>query len=275
MLNYLWLGVKRAAVLMPGILVAYASARAVFPYFHQRLPLAVAIVATYGLGAYVLIPAILRLWRIFVPANHLPLYSVTPDGFASDPLNIGIIGSRTQLIAAMEAAGWSVAQPSTIRNIIATCVSIVFNHQYAGMPMSRLYLFGRKQDIGFELQEPDQKRGYRHHVRFWATTLDDIQSLPDGKITSRKNKLFEDRLLWAGAASLDIGITLMRQNFQLAHAVDPNTNRERDLIVEQLTHTGDTKLVETVRLHKAYSLINRTWFATLKTDGNMAVLQLK
>lgn len=266
----LWLFIKRAAVLVPGLVVLYVSIRDVFPYFHHRLPFAVAVFVTYIVGAYVLVPALIRGWRLFVRPRHLPVYAVTPDGFASDPLNIGIVGSRTQLIKAMKSAGWSVAEPSTVRNIAATVWALVLNRPYHGMPMSLLYLFGRKQDIGFELQRTDRGRGYRHHVRFWATTLDDIQPPSD-----RRSKALDDKLLWAGAASLDIGITFMRHNLQLAHAVHPDTDRERDLIVDQLTRKGSAKLIDSMRLHKAYSLINRTWFATLKSDGRMAILQLK
>lgn len=266
----LWLPIKRAAVLVPGLAVLYVSVLDIFPFFHHRLPFAVAFFVTYAIGAYALVPALIRIWRIFDHPKHLPVYSVTPDGFASDPLNIGLIGSRTQLTKAMQAAGWSVAEPSTIRSITATVIALALNRPYHGMPMSSLYLFGRKQDIGFELQRTDQGRGYRHHVRFWATTLDDIQPS-----SGRQGKTMDDKLLWAGAASLDIGITFMRHNLQLAHAVDPNTNRERDLIVTQLVSLKKAKLLDTVRLHKEYSLINRTWFTTLKTDGKMTVLQLK
>ena len=276
MLNYAWLVFKRFAVLLPGIAVAYFSAREVFPYLHERLPFAVAILLTYALGAYLFVPGILRVWRIFVRPTHLPLYCVTPDGFASDPVNIGIVGTRRQLITAMAQAGWHVAEPSTAKTVARTVWAIALNRPYDGMPMSRLYLFGRKQDIGFELQDPEKGRGYRHHVRFWATTLTDMHSdLNATAANLPSEKSFEDKRLWAGAASLDVGISVMRHTLQLAHAVDPNTNRERDLIATQLTALKLGNEVETIRLHQAYSLINRTWFATLRTDGKMIVVQLK
>src|SRR5437660_6552624 len=130
MLSYLWRFLKRFAVLIPGIIIACVSVRAIFPYFDRRLPLAIAILATYVLGAYVLIPATLRLWRIILPANHLPLYCVTPDGYASDPLNIGLIGTREQLIQAMEASGWHVADPYTLRNVAFAVVATILKKPY-------------------------------------------------------------------------------------------------------------------------------------------------
>lgn len=168
MIDYSWRLAKRFAVLVPGIVIAYFSARDIFPYFDKRLPLGAAVFITYVLAAYVLIPALIRLVRIVRPARHLPLYCVTPDGFASDPINIGIIGSRQQLIGAMERAGWYVADPHRIRHLPRQVLSVVSGWPYPNAPVSNLYLFGRKQDIAFEI--PLEGSTGRHHVRFWATT---------------------------------------------------------------------------------------------------------
>ncbi len=105
MIQYTLRLAKRFAVLLPGLVIAYFSVRDIFPYFDRRLPLGVSVLVTYALGAYVLVPALIRLFRIVHPPDHLPLYCVTPDGFASDPLNIGIISTRRQLINAMEKSG--------------------------------------------------------------------------------------------------------------------------------------------------------------------------
>ena len=123
MIQYFLRLAKRFAVLVPGLVIAYFSVRNIFPYFDKRLPLGFAILFTYGLGAYVLAPALIRLYRIIWPAKHLPLYCVTPDGFASDPLNIGLIGTRQQVIKAMDKAGWYQAEPHNLRNIIRLSLS--------------------------------------------------------------------------------------------------------------------------------------------------------
>src|SRR4051812_44631302 len=116
---------KRFAVLIPGLIIAYFAVRDIVPLFNRRLPLSLAIIATYALAAYVLIPALIRLLRIARPPDHLPLYCVTPDGFASDPLNIGVIGTRRQLIMAMEKAGWYVADRHNLRNVIRAGLATV------------------------------------------------------------------------------------------------------------------------------------------------------
>jgi len=268
------------AVLTPGIIIAYLSVRDIFPYFNRRLPLAIAILATYALGAYVLIPAILRFWRIIVPANHLPLYCVTPDGYGSDPLNIGVIGTRKQLIAAMTAAGWKVADPRTPRNLIHGLFAIIFKQPYEASPMSTLYLFGRKQDIGFEkLVTTKKRRGHRHHVRFWATTFSDIDRLSPATIHwyDRRKQPKTANLLWVGAASKDIGITFVKHTLQLTHMVIPDTNSERELIVQQLTSAQSAETLTIIRLVSPYKLINRAWrgwHGYLLSDGKMAIVRL-
>jgi len=276
MVRYVWLALKRFAVLIPGVIVAYVSLRSIFPFLQHRLPVAAAVFVTYVLGAYVLIPALLRGWRLLIPAKHLPLYCVTPDGFASDPLNIGLIGSRSQLIGTMEAAGWYVAKPVTPVSIAATIIAIVLKRPYHGTPMSALYLFGRKQDIGFEKQLVEHGRGHRHHVRFWATTLDDIQNIEQQRIRSRsyQEQLIADKLLWVGAASRDVGITLALQTMQLTHAVASDTDPERDFIVRQLTRAKLARRLTDIRLYRSYRLPNRAWSRALRTDGMMTILRL-
>lgn len=277
MVSYIWLLTKRMAVLIPGVAVAYISARTIFPYFDKRLPMAIAILVTYILGAYILVPLIARLWRIVVPARHAPVYCVTPDGYASDPVNIGIIGSRGQLIEAMERAGWHIAEPYSLRNALFGLVAILLGKAYHGAPMSALYLFGRKQDIGFEKQLTEHGRGHRHHVRFWATTYNSGEEINIKTIhwQDRKVQLIADNLLWVGAASRDIGIAVARQSLQLTHAVAPDTNSERELITQELTERQLVEQIVSLRLNKPYQLVNFAWTRNLRSDGKMTILRLR
>jgi hypothetical protein len=267
---------KRLAVLIPGVIITYFSVRNVFPYFDRRLPLSIAIFLTYIIGAYVLVPALIRLFRIVKPADHLPLYCVTPDGFASDPLNIGIIGTRRELINAMEAAGWYLADPHSWRYVIRHGLSIVYGWTYPNAPVSSLYLFGRKQDLAFEIPI-EHEQGHRHHVRFWATTYDDQRPLDSQAIHwhHRSAHVQGDSLLWVGAASLDIGVGYIRHNLQITHMIEPDTNKERDLIVDQLKQRKLVRTVKSVELGQPYHLINRVIGGSLHTDGKMKIVSLR
>lgn len=268
--------IKRFILLVPGIGIAYFSIRDVFPTLDKRLPLTIAIFFTYVLAAYVLIPALIRIVRLFVVERHLPLYCITPDGFASDPINIALVGSRDQLISAMLAAGWYVADSKTPANVMRQIYSAIFNRPYPTAPMSHLYLFGRKQDIGFEIPI-EGARGERHHVRFWATTYESDEPLNFRSIHwfDRKSQLRGPKLLWVGAASLDVGISFIRHNAQITHMISPNTNAERDLITTQLVAKKAAKPLKEVRLGKPYWLINRVWRGYMQSDGIMRVLKLQ
>jgi hypothetical protein len=266
---------KRAAVFLPGIFIAYVSLKYTLPFFNRRLPAIVAILVTYALAAYILIPAILRIFRIIFPPSHLPLYCVTPDGFASDPLNIGFVCSRRELIATMTKAGWHLADPHTPKNLIRHVFALVLGLSYVNAPMSKLYLFGRKHDLAFEIAI-NGTNFRRHHVRFWATTFDDGKKLSASTIhwQNQKTHVSSNNLLWVGAASLDIGIVPIRHNLQLTHLVHPDTNQERELIVKKLKTQGFVKKVVQIKLDNPYKLINRSWRGELQTDGKMAVIWL-
>jgi hypothetical protein len=236
---------KRFAVFLPGIAIAYVSFRYTLPFFDKRLPDLLSILVTYALAAYIFIPGLIRLFRIIHPPKHLPLYCVTPDGFASDPLNIGLLGTRREVIEAMEKAGWYMADPHTPRYLVRHIFTRVFGGEYNNAPVSRLFLFGRKQDLAFEIPI-NSNNSRRHHVRFWATTFENDEPLSARSIHwhHRRAHIQGDELLWVGAASLDIGIVPIRHNLQITHMVDPDTNAERELILSQLkTQKLKTKLI--------------------------------
>jgi hypothetical protein len=181
MLQYIVRFAKRLFVLLPALIIAYVSIRNIYPTLEDHIPSVLAFLITYFLAAYGLIPTLSRLVRVFHTPKHLPTYSITPDGYASDPVNIGVIASRQELISAMQHAGWEVADQHSLTNIFKEVISTILRVPYPNSPMSNLYLFGRRQELGFEIHI-EGKRGYRHHVRFWTTTYD-----KDKKLTSPGN----------------------------------------------------------------------------------------
>ena len=274
MVSFLVRYIKRFIVLVPGLLIVYISVREIFPTLNDSLPFGVAIFVTYVLGAYVLIPAIIRLIRFFFKLKHPPTYCVTPDGFASDPINIGIVASRGELIAAMQSAGWAVADEHSFINVVREITAVLSRRRYESAPMSHLYLFGRRQDIGFEIQT-DGFRGQRHHVRFWVTNYSPGRSLfsqrsAHGRAITPNTK----QALWLGAASRDIGFALIRHNAQLSHMIHPDTDSERELIINGLQQANCLDSVERVTINPPYRVVNRVWRGYLESDGELAICRL-
>ncbi|HEY4160660.1 MAG TPA: LssY C-terminal domain-containing protein [Candidatus Saccharimonadales bacterium] len=270
---------KHLIVLLLGGTVVYLVVTQVFPFFDNRTPLAIALFATYLVTAYLVIPLAFRLFRLFYQPIHLPLYCTTPDGFASDPVNVALVGSRRQVILAMEAAGWQRADRKTLRSVLQQVIYTVLKRSYPNAPVSSLYLFGRVQDLAFQ-KEISGTRGHRHHVRFWAA--DDALANELGKRQAqfwkrlhRRNSRRTNTSFWVGAASKDVGFSLIRHNAQITHLVHPNTRRERLLIVRDLRRAGKLAGSRTIPAYRPVSLRNRAWRARLLSDGHVTICELK
>lgn len=266
--------VKRSLVFIPGLIIAYIAVKNIYPEIRQHdVPAFIALLATYVLVAYFLIPTAIRLFRLFQRPKHIPLYSTTPDGFASDPINIGIIASQAELTTAMTQAGWFLAEKRSLTTIYKLIHSYLFNRPYSTAPFSNLYLFGRKQDLGFQLPVGPHV-GMRHHVRFWATDLPTSEYHKHQQIFWKKHAKHSTKTLWVGAALLDTGLGIIRHNAQLTHHIHPNTDQERDLIVSELKSTGLIKKTTAIKVGTPYQLKNRVLNGYLRADGKMTICEL-
>lgn len=269
---------QRLGVLLFGIIGIYLALWKFFPFFENRAPVSVALFATYIFTAYIFLPSIIRLFRIFYSPKHLPLYCVTPDGFPSDPINVGLIGSRSQIIRSMQSAGWSMADNKNLKSSLKLIIYTLIRKSYKSAPFSSLFLFGRKQDLGFQIQT-SKGSSNRHHVRFWACSTDDPDNFEAQiKFWHRFHKPQphpKGKILWLGAASKDIGIKPIRHNFQLTHMIHPNTDAEREMIVNSLRAAHQVKKTRTKRVGLPLVLRNRVIGGFLKTDGKIRICVLK
>jgi len=278
MIAFLARSIKRLLVLLTGVIVIYLAVWKFFPFFDHRIPVSLALLATYLFTAYLFLPAAIRLFRLFVQPAHIPLYCVTPDGFASDPINIGIIGTRVEIIEAMTSAGWHKADKKTLRTTARLAISILLQRPYPNAPFSALFLFGRQQDLGFQ-QPIEGSSSNRHHVRFWACQLggpeDFSEHLHFWQRIHKLHNITDNRQFWVGAASKDIGVIPIRHNAQITHMIDPDTNAERELIVSDLEKSGYLTDKREVKLGAPYQLKNRAFGGFLQTDGTMTICVLK
>jgi len=269
--------IKRFVVFLPAIGITYFVLKDLYPIINRRLPAALAIWATYVLVAYLLIPLSIRLILLVKRPRHVPFYSTTPDGFASDPINIGLFGTSQDVVRAMTGIDWHVAEPRTPRTLLRLIMSILLKQAYANAPFSNLYLFGRSQDLGFQLPLSNSP-GQRHHVRFWAVKPEVAEQFKEhvafwSQHQPSSQKL-DNKYLWLGAASMDTGIGIVRHNAQLTHMIHPDTNAERDLIVEQLNKAKFAKTSRSVEIAAPYQLRNRVITGYLKSDGQLTICEL-
>jgi hypothetical protein len=190
-------------------------------WWRTGLKAVLAATVVYGFTAYVLLP---RVWEHYEHqpglAGH-PMVTRTPDGIPGDPLNVGLVGSKEDVIAAMHEAGWYPADPITLRSSIEIVGSVLLDRPYVHAPVSTLLLEGRKEDLAFE-KPVGESADRRHHVRFWEV-------LERGE---------EGRPVWLGAVTFDRGVGLSRDTGQVTHHIGADIDAERDLLIGDLAAAG-------------------------------------
>ena len=211
----------------------------VFEDADRRLNWMLALGLTYAIAAYLILPYAVRMGLKVVGRGLIPRFTVTGDGLPGDPVNIVLIGSLRDLEAAFATAGWSTADRLGIASSWRMVLAFVLDRPYPTAPFSSLFLFGRRQDIGFQ-QAIDNSPRKRHHIRFWALALDrsadDMGGATFWLNTDRPPT--GDRVLWIGAGTRDTGISLARLTFQITHATDNDTNAERGYIIGVLQRSA-------------------------------------
>ncbi len=148
--------------------------------------------------------------------NDAPRVTVTKLGIKGDPINVALIGTKDELIAAMVAAKWQPADQITFRTSLRIAKSVMLRRPDETAPVSNLYLWGRAEDLAFE-QEVGGDARRRHHVRFWLSA-----------------KQVNGRPLWLGAATFDTKVGLSHKTGMITHHIDRNIDADRDKLMRDL-----------------------------------------
>jgi len=141
-----------------------------------------------------------------------------------DMVNFVIVGSQKDVQAALEASTWHVADTDNRKAMLNAALETYGNKDYLAMPMSTLFLFGRKQDFGYEMAEPIAMVASRHHFRIWKAPF-----------------TWSGHEIWVGAGTHDIGFAKDRRNNNVTHKIDPAVDGERDNIGSSLQKTHKAK----------------------------------
>jgi translation elongation factor EF-1beta len=155
-------------------------------------------------------------------------------GLVTDPVNLLLAGSTDELIWAFKEAGWYQADPLTVRTALKMIRRFAMNRPYHEAPFSAHFLFGRKQDIGFQQPIGNSPRK-RHHVRFWAADVDPQFEINNIQFWFQKREVDHSKpITWVGSATKDIGFGLTRLSYQVTHRIDKYVDEERDFIMHSL-----------------------------------------
>jgi hypothetical protein len=263
---------QRLLIFAIGIVSAWLIVFVVFEDADRRLPWFLALAVTYGIAAYVILPRAIRMGLKVLQRKSVPSFTITGDGLPGDPVNVALIGSLHQLRSAFAIAGWSEADRLGIASSWRMIRAFVLNSPYPTAPFSSLYLFGRRQDIGFQKAIDDSPRK-RHHIRFWALSLERADdTFGSASFWMNTDQPPEDaRVMWVGAGTKDTGISLTRLTFQVTHATDSDTNAERDFIVAELKNY---RVIDAATLYQSGEPLPTERVNHYITDGEITIAAL-
>jgi LssY-like putative type I secretion system component LssY len=183
--------------------------------------LALGILMAYGVLAYLVLPTLWTHHEHQKGLAALPMVTRTAQGIPGDPINVGLIGNRLDVLCAMQAAGWYPADPITLRSSIEIAGSVLLDRPYRDAPVSNLFYLNRREDFAFEKPVGDSA-DRRHHVRFWKV-------LDEGE---------EKRPVWLGDAAFDRGVGVSRYTGAITHHIDGDIDTERKLLATDLETAG-------------------------------------
>lgn len=175
----------------------------------------------YLLLAYLVLPLVWRHYEHQKKLDGLPMVTTTAQGIPGDPINVGLVGSKEDILCAMRAAGWDAADPVTWKSSIEISGSVLLDWPYPHAPVSPLFYAGRAEDLAYE-KPVGKSADQRHHVRLWMV-------LTDGE---------EGRPVWLGAATFDRSVGLSRYTGAITHHIAPDIDLDRDLIESSLQAAG-------------------------------------
>ena len=181
--------------------------------------LLVVILMLYLAVSYLILPAIWMRIEHEPGLSKRSMVTANAQGIAGDPINIGLIGGRDDVVRAFHAAGWYPADPITLRTSLEIIGSVLLDRPYRTAPVSPLFFDGRREDLAFE-KPVGVSADRREHVRLWQVIADGADARP----------------VWLGSATFDSGVTLSRDTGQVTHRIAPNVDEERNRLIEGLNN---------------------------------------
>ncbi|HEX3967666.1 MAG TPA: LssY C-terminal domain-containing protein [Edaphobacter sp.] len=184
-----------------------------------------------------------------------PIRVYTKDNKPSDVTNLMFIGSKQQLEAAFQEAGWFETDSLSMGSALKTVGATIRSSGYTQAPVSLLTVNGKPPDLVF--QKALDTFAKRHHVRIW-----------------KEPSIWNGREVWIGASTHDIDISTARAHTKWGHRIDPHVDREREWIETDLLFAGTATSYALVdRPHVPKTTANGTG-DVITTDGQLSIVEL-
>ena len=193
--------------------------------------------------------------------NHLlskiPRRISDKAGDPGDMVNFLIIGSPDSMEKVFTTGGWVKVDANVTDTLLHGLIESMSKESYLTMPMSPLYLFGRRQDYGWAHAEPISVVASRNHLRIWKAPFD-----------------VNGQTLWVGAATHDVGFEKDQRNNGITHKIDPDVDLERDYVEKTLTSTGLVDEVTHILPANPMQVAKTATGGSFHSNGQVLVLKL-
>jgi hypothetical protein len=186
----------------------------------------------------------------------MPYRTQSPgSGRSSDVTNVLFVGSRRQIVTAFAAAGWTQANPASLRRRINWIRAVGELRGDQAAPMSLLLLNGAEPNMSWEKGLNDVAK--RHHIRMW-----------------KEDTTWDGREMWVGAATRDVDFAYMRRGSALSHKIEEDVDQERDKVAYDLAFTSCGNLLDWADRADFPRIARNATGDPISTDGRMVAIEL-
>lgn len=250
--TFFWIGTLTAIWLL------WVLTRETIEFGLQRLWF---LIPMYLLLAYLILPRLhTGLSRIYLP-DYFIGRTRTREGILGDPVNLAFLGEEAQIHAAMQAAGWTAADPITAKSTWRIIATTLTRKSYAEAPVSDLYVFSKRQDFAYQ-REVDGNPAQRHHVRFWQA--------PEGWLLPGGHKVD-----WVAAGTYDRKVGFSLFTLQVTHKIEQDTDIERDFIVQSIEKTSPDAQTTVIKDFSTGYHSRNGGGDNIETDGDLPIVDLR
>ncbi len=174
----------------------------------------------------------------------------------SDITNIMLVATEPELRAAFAKAGWSNSARLSTQSKLETARALIEDRGYKEGPMSVLLLDGQAPALA--LQKGNDTYAKRHHIRVFA-----------------RPETFAGKPVWVCSSTHDTGIDFSERDRTFIHKIDPEIDKERAKVVNDLLFAGAVRSMALVDRPEVPADLTNATGDPLRTDGNMVVLLLQ
>jgi len=151
-------------------------------------------------------------------AGYLSPFTETIICGRQEPTSIVVLAQNdADFTLALNTAGWALADKPGFTSLSEAAYAIWFNKEYLAAPVTPSFWMESPNDFGFQKETIVKSLRQRHHARFWRTGFRAIDGMQ----------------IYVGTASFDDGV-----KWGFTHHIDPNIDKERDLLIRDLLSAG-------------------------------------